>query len=381
MEKIRIAIDALESTLNNKVGMGHYCCNLIKALSLADFNNQYSLYVKKSRDFDLTAANPNFKYVQLGSPLIRSFWSQIRLPLELVFSRPDILHVPTGHKLPFNCPKKSIVTIHDLAFLKFPQYFRSGTRQRSAFFTKDAVLRAKKIIAISQSTKKDILDFYGVDDKKVEVVYHGVDRSFFQKPEKDEEQAVLNKFSINMPFILYVGVLQPRKNISRMILAFKQILSRFKGNLQLVIAGNKGWMYEEIFNTVKQAGIEDRVVFTGYVSVEEVISLLHKARIFVLVSLYEGFGLPLVEAMAAQVPIISSNVSSIPEVVGQAGLLVDPYDQDQIAGAMLDILENPSLAVDLIEKANKRVKDFSWQQAASKTLEIYESVFKDKQVK
>jgi glycosyltransferase involved in cell wall biosynthesis len=372
---MQIAIDALEVSLNKRVGMGNYADNLIRSLALIDQNNNYTLYVNRlQNEYDLIKQE-NFKYKKLNSPLIRSFWSQCRLPLELMFKKPDILHLPTGHKVPFNCPAHTLVTIHDLAFVKFPQYFENSVKWRCLRFTEHAIAKAEKIIAISESTKKDILEYYKVDPRKVEVIYHGVDAEFKQIKNKPMIDAVCLKYGINSPFVLFVGVLQPRKNISRLIRAFKQVLN-YRRDLQLVIAGNKGWMYEEIFNTLKQSGIAERVVFTGYVEKPDVVCLLNAAKVFVLPSLYEGFGMPILEAMACGVPVVSSNVSSMPEIVNDAGILVDPYNEDAIAQALLDIISNPQLADQLIARGLKIVQNFTWEKTARKTLKLYETMIK-----
>lgn len=375
---MKIAIDAFEANLNNKVGMGNYADNLIRALALIDSKNAYTLYVKNLSVLNNYIQKTNFKYKKLTSPLIRSFWSQCRIPLELMLKKPDILHLPTGHKVPFNCPRHTVVTIHDLAFIEFPGYFEESVKWRCLRFTKHAILKAQRIIAISESTKKDILNYYNVDEQKVEVIYHGVEDVFKPIQDKQSIDLVCKKYGINFPFILFIGVLQPRKNISRLILAFKQVLDSGKGNMQLVIAGNKGWMYEDIFNTAQQAGITDRIIFTGYTPKSDVICLLNAAKVFVLPSLSEGFGLPILEAMACGVPVVSSNVSSMSEIVKDAGILVDPYNKHDIAQALLDIINNRQLADNLIKKGFKVAQSFTWEKTARKTLKLYESMMEMK---
>ncbi|MBU1045151.1 MAG: glycosyltransferase family 4 protein [Candidatus Omnitrophica bacterium] len=373
---MNIVIDALEANLNNKVGMGNYADNLIRALALIDQKNDYTLYVKNPANKDSLVKQNNFKYKQLASPLIRSFWSQCRIPLELIRVKPDLLHVPTGHKVPFNCPQHTVVTIHDLAFLKFPDYFKTSVKWRCEQFTRHAVLKAEKIIAISESTKKDIIDYYKVDPKKVEVIYHGVEDDFKPGVSQEKIDLVCEKHGITLPFILFVGVLQPRKNISCLIRAFKQVVEAGK-DMQLVIAGGKGWMYDEILNTARLSGIRERIIFTGYTPKSDVICLLNAAKVFVLPSLYEGFGLPILEAMACGVPVIASHVSSMPEIVQDAGILIDPDNQQKITQALLDILNNQNLAQILIAKGLKIAQSFTWEKTARKTLKLYESMLKN----
>jgi len=375
---MNIAIDALEVNLNNKVGMGNYADNLIRSLALIDSKNDYTFYVNNLVDKDNQIKKNNFKYRKLASPTIRSFWSQCRIPLELIKNKPDLLHVPTGHKIPFNSPQHTVVTIHDLAFNKFPEYFEKSVRLRSQYFTRHAVLKAEKIIAISESTKKDIIEHYNIDAEKIEVIYHGVEPVFKSGIDKQRTEDVCSKYGINSLFVLFVGVLQPRKNISQLVSAFKQVLKSGHENMQLVIAGGKGWMYDQIFNDAKLSGISEKIVFTDYTSKQDVICLLNAAKVFVLPSLYEGFGLPILEAMACGTPVIASNVSSMQEIVQDAGILIDPYNQQEITQAILDILNNQNLADELTTKGLKLAESFTWEKTAKKTLDLYLSMLKNR---
>jgi len=371
---MHIGIDAFEANIKDKVGMGNYADNLIRAIADIDTQHSYSLYLRRPRRTEFEVGKENFHYVSLRSFSPRTFWTQCRLPLELFCSRPHVLHIPAGQKIPWYRPCPTIVTIHDLAFLKFKDYFQRGVRWRSTFFTEHAARHADRIIAISQATKNDIIEAYHINEQRVDVIYHGVGKEFRPVEKNARVDSIKAKYAIQYPYVLFIGVLQPRKNISRLIRAFSRILPRYQGKLQLVIAGNKGWLYEDIFRTVRACNIEDRVVFTGYVPKGEVMLLLNGACLFVLPSLYEGFGMPLLEAMACGTPVITSNISSMPEVVGEAGLLCDPYDEDAIAGRMNDVLAHGTLRDELSRKGLQRAKCFSWKRAAEKTKALYETM-------
>jgi len=371
---MHIAIDALEAGLENKVGMGNYADNLIRALAAIDSRNNYSLYVKRPLQTEFTVERENFHYRQLNSPLIRTFWTQCRIPMEVLLNRPDILHMPTGQKIPFFHPCKTVVTIFDLAYLNFPDYFQKSVKWRLQKFSEHALRNADKIIAISESTKKDILWAYDINEKLIEVVYFGVEDKFRPLKSKLEINEIKKKLDIRFPYILFAGVLQPRKNIPRLIRAFKKIIESYNQDLQLVIAGNKGWMYEQIFQTVKQCNIGERVVFTGYVQKQELIYLMNGAEIFVLPSLYEGFGMPILEAMACGTAVVCSNTSSMPEVAGNAAVLCDPYSEEDIAKSIIQLLANEQLRRKLIARGLERAKGFSWGKSAKQTLNIYESL-------
>lgn len=372
---MKIAIDAFEANFGERVGIGNYVYNLVKNLARIDPRNNYTLYLKSPISKEFYFEQDNFRFRPLQSLTYRTFWTQLRLPVELFSHRPEILHVPAGQKIPPYRPCKTIVTIHDIAFLTFKNYFHPSIRWRSIKFTRYAVRHADKIIAISESTKKDILNFYGVKPDRVVVIYHGVEDIYRPINDVDQINKSRGKYNLGSNYMLFVGVLQPRKNIPRLIRAFNSFIKNKKKDCQLVIAGKKGWLYDDIFHTTKILKIEDRVIFPGYVPIEDMPALMSGARLLVLPSLYEGFGIPLLEAMACGTPVIASNVSSIPEVVGDAGLLFDPYNEEEIAQAMFDVLSNESLRSEMIKKGLERAKLFSWEKAARQTLSVYEEVY------
>jgi len=286
---------------------------------------------------------------------------------------PDVLFVP-AHVLPLVHPPRSVVTIHDLGYLHFPRAHRLLDRLYLDLSTRFNARAAAHIIADSQATKRDLVERYGVEPSKISVIYPGYDEEAFQPlREREAIEAVKTRYGIAGDYILFVGTIQPRKNLVRLMEAFS-LLKRQAADLQLVIAGKKGWLYEAIFRRVEELGLEGQVVFTGYVADEDLPALFSGARLFVFPSLYEGFGLPVLEAMACGVPVVCSNASSLPEVADDAALLFDPLDVVGMAAAMERVLGDERLRAKLVERGLKRARGFSWEKCARQTLAVLESV-------
>ena len=305
-------------------------------------------------------------------------YTQWRLPLELYLSKnkPDVFFTP-GHYAPRFSPIPTVISIMDLAFLRYPDQFKKRDLYQLINWTKYSVKNASHIFTISEFSKKEIIHFYNYPKEKITVTYPGVSKP---KPISHEPRAKYNNY------FLYIGTLQPRKNLIRLIEAFKKVASPPAGeagsqqpeasNLKLIIAGKKGWMYEDIFNKVKQLGLEDKVIFTGYVSEEEKQALLKNALALVLPSLYEGFGIPVIEAMQAGCPVIISRNSSLPEVGTDAVIYIkNPEKTDSIQKSMQKMVKlAPGEKNKLIEKGYKQTEKFSWENCAEKTLEILENL-------
>jgi len=273
------------------------------------------------------------------------------------------------------------VTIHDLGYEYLPQYHEFPQKYYLNWSTVYAVKNATRLIAVSKATKNDLIKKLHCPSRKIEVVYEGVEVERFQKKYSDGEvKEVLGKYGISGDYVLSVGTVQPRKNYKRLIQAFNKFLGyglRVTGfqNLQLIIVGKKGWMWEEILAEPKRLGIEGRVKFLEYVSDEDLPIIYQKAKCFVLPSLYEGFGLPVLEAMAAGCPVVASNTSSLPEVVREAGILVDPYNIDSIAEGITEILRYEDMEIqEMRKKGLERAREFSWEKAAGETLEIFKII-------
>jgi len=234
-----------------------------------------------------------------------------------------------------------------------------------------SIKNADMIIAVSENTKKDIINCFNISSDKIQVVYEGVDDFFKIINDKGRLEQVRKKYNISKDFILNVSMITPRKNLITLIKAFKLLRDSKNIKCQLVIAGGKGWWYEDVFKTVSALRLEDEVIFTGYVPDEDLLYLYNAATLFAYPSLYEGFGLPILEAMSCGCPVVASNVSSIPEVCEDAALMINPKDVEELSQAMYKLIIEGSLRQMLIKKGLERVKQFSWRKTAEQTLEIY----------
>jgi glycosyltransferase involved in cell wall biosynthesis len=281
---------------------------------------------------------------------------------------PDVLFVP-AHVLPLIHPRRSVVTVHDVGYLSYPEAHRSADRRYLDWSTRWNAHQATAVLADSQATKDDLVRAYGVDPGKVHVVYLGRDEAVAPVTDRVRLADVQCRYGIATPYLFYVGTLQPRKNLARVIDAFARVAGRL-GDVQLVLAGKRGWLYDDLFAQVTRLGLERRVVFPGYVDDADLAALLSAALALVFPSLYEGFGIPVLEAGACGLPVITSNTSSLPEVAGDAALLVDPHDVDAIAEAMYRLATDPELRAELARRGQENVKRFSWEKCARETLAV-----------
>jgi len=363
-----IGIDASRAARGKRTGTEKYSFQLIRHLVALDQKNRYRLYFDRPPFYELRIANCELRVM----PFPR-LWTHVRLSWEMMRRPPDVLFVP-AHVLPIVHPPRSVVTIHDLGYLHFPRAHRLLDRLYLDLSTRFNARAAAHIIADSQATKRDLVERYGVEPSKISVIYPGYDEEAFQPVrEREAIEAVKTRYGIAGDYILFVGTIQPRKNLVRLMEAFS-LLKRQAADLQLVIAGKKGWLYEAVFRRVEELGLEGQVVFTGYVAEEDLPALFSGARLFVFPSLYEGFGLPVLEAMACGTPVVCSNASSLPEVAGDAALLFDPLDVEGMAAAMERILGDERLRTELVERGLKRARGFSWEKCAQETLAVLESV-------
>ena len=359
---MKIWIDGYEANAQQRVGSGQVAFELIKAFEKLDHQNNYTICLPGSPLDDLPKAREGWQYKILKP---KRFWTRIALPIALYFSKekPDLIFSPT-HYIPNPTSVKRIVTIFDLSFLKFPETFLRSDLWQLTKGTKFSARFADHIITISNSTKKDIISQYKINKEKITVAYPGFNNDIFHKSSNKSEN-----------YIIYIGTIQPRKNLIRLMEAVSKI-----ENLRLVVVGKtegegkKGWKYEEILETPKRLGIEDRVEFRGFVPLKELSGLLAGAQAFVLPSLYEGFGIPVLEAMASGTPVIVSNVSSLPEVVGKAGLLVNPNSVDQIEQAIRTIVSDKEIREKYSRLGIEQAKKFSWDKMAKIILKVFASI-------
>lgn len=322
---------------------------------------------------------PHCRRATLYSP-VHTRLEQLTLPLELSFHALDLLHCPDFIP-PLYSTLPVVITVHDLAFLHWPHFL---TEDSAAYYGQidRAVNRASHIIVPSESTKTDLIGQFGVPDSDVSVIYEAANPQFKPLPQEPVRQELSQKYNIPDKYILFVGTIEPRKNVDGLIRAYRHLLDKYGvTNTGLVVAGGYGWLYEEVLTIVEELNLQQDVHFLGRVPDNDLWKLYVGAHCLVHAAHYEGFGLPPLEAMACGTPTIVSNVSSLPEVVGDAALLVDPEDWEEIAVAMHRLLTDDALHAELCEKGLRRAQCFSWEQAAKQTLSIYRQVVEGPQEK
>lgn len=369
---MKVAIDGYEANVLQRLGSSQVAFELLRTLEKIDLQNNYTVLLPSAPLDDLPPERDGWRYKIL---MPKKLWTKITLPWYLYTTKDkyDVIFSPT-HYISMLSPIKRVVTIFDLAFLYFPEMFTNSDLWQLKSGTNFSVKNADHIITISNSTKKDIIKSYRVDKDKITVSYPGFDSQIFRPLDEQKViKQVLDKYSIEGDYIIYIGTIQPRKNISRLIEAVAEI-----DDLKLVVVGKttgqgrNAWMFEDILKKPQQLGIEDRVIFTGFAPTEDLPYLINGAQAYLLVSLYEGFGIPLLEAMACGVPVIASNVSSMPEVVNGAGLLVDPHSVDQIEQAIRTIITDKKLRQKKIRLGLKQSEKFSWNKMAKTVLNVLE---------
>ncbi len=363
-----IGIDGNEANVKLKVGVSVYTLNLLTYFqNQANQSLQFKIFLKEKPIDTLPKENQYFKYEIIPG---KFFWSQFFLPFNLYLKKRVDAFFSPAHYSPRFCPAPTIVTIHDLSFIFFPNDFLKTDLIKLRQWTKYSINKAKKIIAVSKTTKKDIIKYYQVPENKIEVIYNGYEKRITHKKFTLKE---IKKWPVEAKnYILYVGTLQPRKNITVLIQAF-HLFKRLNKNFKLVIVGKKGWLYQDIFRLVKKLGLNNEVLFTDYISDEELIFLYQKAFCFILPSLYEGFGIPILEAMSFACPVISSFTSSLPEIGGDACLYFNPKNFNELFEKIKLLAENKNLRKELIKKGKKRVKLFSWKKCGQETLRVIKS--------
>ena len=361
-----IGIDGNEANVKQRVGIGEYAFKLLsqfEKFQISNFKSQ--IYLKNEPISDMPIGRENWKYRVVGP---KKLWTQLALPFDLFAHspRPNVFFSPT-HYAPRFSPVPTAISIMDLSFIHFPELFKKRDLYQLKNWTRYSAKKASVIFTISKSTKDDIIKTYNINESKVIVAYPGI--SVKSNKNKDWNMTNLNRFGIKNNYILFVGTLQPRKNIERLVEAFSLLSkdSEFE-SIQLVIVGKKGWLYEPILAAPKKYDVEDKVLFLDSIKDDDLPVLYTNALCFVLPSLYEGFGFPVLEAMQYGCPVVTSNVSSLPEVGGDAALYVNPEDVDDIELKIKKLLKNDSLRKELIKKGYEQVKKFNWKKTAEETL-------------
>jgi len=367
---VRIAIDARKL---HDFGIGTYVRNLLRHLARQDRETEYLVLCRPADGAFVTELGPNFRPLPETAPAY-SFREQWRVPLRLRGERPDLFHAP-HYVLPPLTPCRAVVTIHDCIHLRFPQYLPNRLAYWYArAMLRAAVRRADRVLTVSDASKRDILGFVSVPADKIEVIPNGIDERFAIEPSPEEVARVRERYLLHEPFLLYAGNIKPHKNLERLIGAFSLLRRRGFDTLRLLIIGNEVSRYPSLRHTVHRYKLHTYVRFLGFVPDQMLAILYRLASVFVFPSLYEGFGLPPLEAMACGTPVVTSNVSSLPEVVGDAALLVDPYDTEALADAVARVLTDPALAADLVARGRARARQFSWARSVDRVRAVYEEV-------
>lgn len=374
-----IGIDGNEANVSKKVGISEYVFELLMQFSKLQVTSyKLQVYLKDQPGKGFPSQSKSWRYKVFGP---KKLWTQIALPAHLFLERqkPDVFFSP-AHYAPRFSPVPTVVSIMDLAFFHFPELFTKKDLNQLKSWTGYSIKKAKKIITISQASKDDIIRLYGIEPDKIAVIYPGIKQTASLTPHIYPMNELKTKYNISDNFLLFVGTLQPRKNIVRIIEAFAMLKKRKTENdeqdLQLVIIGRRGWHYDEILAAPAKYGLKDSVKFLDFVPDEDLVLFYQHAQVFVWPSLYEGFGLPVLEAMKFGCPVITSNVSSLPEAGGDAALYVDPENVEEIKNAIEKVMTDTKLREEMIAKGKKQVGKFSWEKAARETLQIVEEVAK-----
>ncbi|MBI4759200.1 MAG: glycosyltransferase family 4 protein [Chloroflexi bacterium] len=373
---MRIVIDVTPA-VQQTAGIGKYARCLVENLLAMDHENVYSFFYNAygKAEPDLLPADCLTHTVSLSDRRWR-LWlllaHSLGLGMDGYLGRGDIFH-GTDYQLPLVKDSKAVVTIHDLSFLVFPQHHAPLNRLYLRWIVPKSVGLARAVIVDSESTKRDLMRWLGTPEEKVKAIVLGVDERFSPVPDQDSQARVEMKYSLRRPYLLFVGTIEPRKNLSLLLEAYRSLPAKVQHDL--VIVGKKGWLYQGIFDQVRALGLERRVTFLGLVPEADLPALYRGAELFVYPSFYEGFGLPPLEAMACGTPVVTSNTSSLSEVVGDAGLMVAPTDAAGLATAIQSIISDEGLRTTLRARGLERAKQFTWQKTAQATLQVYQQVF------
>ncbi|MBN1812424.1 MAG: glycosyltransferase family 4 protein [Anaerolineae bacterium] len=394
---MRIGIDYTAAARQGG-GIGRYTRELVAALLRLESSHRYALFAAvgglKTRDWRSEIENLQslisalkFRAIPITDDWLHRLWQRLRLPIpvEAITGPLDIFYSPDFVLPPTLRATRTLLTVHDLSFLHYPDAFVPSLRAYLERVVPCSVARADRVLADSESTRKDLITYFGISSEKVQVLYSGVDERFRPDPEPEEKTRLKARYGLgDQPYILSVGTLQPRKNYVRLIKAFAnlqpanlqlanlQLANLQLADLRLAIAGGCGWLYEGILAEAEKHG--DRVRVLGFVDDADLPALFRNAALFAFPSLYEGFGLPVLEAMACGTPVVCSNASSLPEVAGDAALMVDPFDVDALAQAMARALEDVDLRQEMVAKGLAQAERFTWEGAARQLLDLFEAL-------
>ena len=367
---MRIGIDARKL---HDFGIGTYIRNVLRHLARLDRETEFVLFCRPKDRPTLASVGPNFHPVAetAGDYSLAEQW---KIPLALRREGVTLFHAP-HYVVPPLVSCRSVVTIHDCIHLMFQQYLPSRLAFSYARTSiRMASRRATRVLTVSESSKRDILRFVDIEPEKIEVIYNAYDELFSVEPREEDVARVRERYQLHDEFVMYAGNVKPHKNLERLILAFDLVRKRGLDHLKLVLIGDEISKYTALRRAVHQHQLHKHVRFLGYLPEETLAVMYRLARVFVFPSLYEGFGLPPLEAMASGTPVVISNVSSLPEVAGDAAVLVDPHDPSAIADGIYQALTDEQLRCDLRRKGLLRSQHFSWEKSVQRIREIYRDV-------
>jgi glycosyltransferase involved in cell wall biosynthesis len=374
---MNIALDGMPLA-SPLTGVGHYTFELARSLALAAPSDRFTLISPlpgepSNLELIRRRAPENLAYMNLGANLGRRLlnrrWWSVGLPLHLKSSSYDLFH-GTNYEIPLWSKQPSVVTIHDLSLFLYPEAHESRLVRRARWRLPLMARSASQIITPTEHVKSEVCERFGIDAEKVTITPEAP-RSIFKKLQERETLETRKRLGISDDFILFVGTLEPRKNLQRLVEAFERVVKESSLRTQLVIAGGRGWLMDDFEAALAAKEMRDRICFTGYLHDEDLCALYSSCKAFVYPSLYEGFGLPPLEAMACGAPVIASDTGAIRETVGDAARLVDPKSVGDLAHAVAELLTNENLRQKLSAAGLERVKNFSWEQTAVKTLVVY----------
>ena len=373
---MRIGID-YTAAARQHAGIGRYTRELVGALLASPNPHQYTLFAatggieRRTSNVKRQVSGVKFCTLPLSDEWLARLWHRLRLPIpvETITGPLDLFYSPDFVLPPTRRTTRTLLTVHDLSFLRYPDHFVPKLVRYLNAVVPRSVARADRVLADSEATRADLVTYLGTPPEKVEVLYSGVDQRFCPQPEQGEVERIRARYGLDeRPYVLSVGTVQPRKNYVRLIRAFVSL----KVEAQLIIAGGRGWLYQDILAEAEKH--PERVRMLGFVDDADLPALYHGASLFVFPSLYEGFGLPVLEAMACGVPVVCSDASSLPEVAGDAALPVDPLDTGGLAEAMARALEDAELRREMTAKGIARAARFTWEQAARQLLAAFDAV-------
>jgi alpha-1,3-rhamnosyl/mannosyltransferase len=355
-------------------GIGRYSATLAAELPGLDRKSEYHLLVTERKDDSALTKAPNAREHRFACGMIDQRWEQLELPGELAEMDADLYH-STCFSLPVaGGARRSVVTVHDVIFRRHPQLVDSRLRDYLDRWTAVSLDLADRVVTVSEFSKREICELYGTDAAKIRVVYNGVDPRFTRTAPAKEAKKARKKLKLPGQYVLYVGALEEKKNIPRLLSAWKQARKSLGKKRKLVLAGGRGGKGCDAEAAVEAAGAEDSVVLAGYIADDALPAVMAGAECFVYPSLYEGFGLPVLEAMAVGVPVVTSRTSSLGEVAGDAALLVDPESEDELAAAIVRATGEAKLAEELRGKGRRRAAEFTPLRCAQDTLAVYREV-------